>query len=356
MAKPYDVDASHQPLGRYRAAMIAPEGATLLATVCNAIPSAAPYALWLVQGETEYLVDLSDVLGQEGDCGLTGLASDGERLYAAVQSGISARILILDRSLTPVGVISSPEFADIHSIHMDGDSLIVCSTGSRSVLRVNLADHSVMKLGGFDGPVHLNSACFDDATLLVCCHHLKETIPDAIGGGVIDPNGRRVALAGLGQPHSLVKEDDGFLILDSDAHRVVRFDRTGITHQALLAGFLRGLAACDGSLFVARSAGRVISRKNPAANAARAFWDMAVERVCIYELDAATLNVKAEHFPLVAGFEIYDLLVLDGAQAVDPARKRLVVPDIHAMARAYYEAAKRAYAEIHERAMAQRSG
>jgi hypothetical protein len=329
--------------------MIAPSGATLLATVCNALPNAAPYALWLARGKTQHLVDLSDVLGQAGDCGLTGLAWHDGRIYVAVQSTTAPRILILDRSLAPVGVIADPAFVDIHSIHIDGNCLIVCSTGARSVLRVNLTDHRVVKLCGFDDNVHLNSACFHEQTLLVCCHHLTKVSPDAVGGGVIDTGLAHVMIAGLGQPHSLIKEPDGFLILDSDAHRVVRFDHGGIRQQAVLSGFLRGAATGEGALFVARSAGRIISRTNPAVTTGRGFWDMEAERVCIYELDAASLNVRAEHFPLVAGFEIYDLLVIDGARAVDPPQERLVVPDIHAMARAYYEAAKRLDAEIHAR-------
>jgi hypothetical protein len=327
--------------------MIGLDGATLLATVCNGTSNAIPYALWLARGENQYLIDLSDVLGREGDCGLTGLAYHGDRIYVAVQTSVAARILILDRCLAPVGVISSPEFADIHSIHVFGDSLLVCSTGARSVLQVSLADHTTVKICEFEANVHLNSACFDGEALLVCGHHLSRMVPDAVGGGVIEAGHRHVVLAGLGQPHSLAKDGDGFLILDSNAHRVVRFDRTGIRQQAYLSGFLRGVATWRSSLFVARSAGRVISRKSPVVTAGREFWDMEAERVCIYELDEATLKIKVEHFPLVAGFEIYDLLVLEGARAVDPPRERLVVPDIHAMARSYYEATKRATAQIH---------
>jgi hypothetical protein len=336
--------------------MIVPEGAALLATVCNALPNASPYALWLARGKSEYFVDLADVLGQPGDGGLTGLVWHGGKIYVAVQSTVAARILILDRCLAPVGVITNPAFMDIHSIHIEGNSLIVCSTGARTVLQVNLADHSVATLCRFDDSVHLNAACLDNAALLVCCHHLSKVIPDVAGGGVIDAGQKRVIIAGLGQPHSLVKERDGFLILDSDAHRIVRFDRTAITQQALLSGFLRGAATWNGLLFVARSAGRLISRKNPSAKTDNGFWDMQAEQVCIYELDAETLKVKAEHFPLVAGFEIYDLLVVDGARAIDPPRERLIVADIHAMARACYEAAKRAYAELHALRMAQIRG
>jgi hypothetical protein len=283
---------------------------------------------------------------------LTGLAYHADRIYVAVQSTAAARILILDRSLSPVGVISNPAFSDIHSIHVEGNSLIVCSTGARAVLQVSLADYSVATLCDFEDGIHLNSACFSDTALLVCCHHLSKVFPDVIGGGVIDPGQRHVLIAGLGQPHSLVMEGPGCLILDSDAHRIVRFDRSGIKQHAFLSGFLRGAASWDRSLFVGRSAGRVISRKTPAIKPDRGFWDMDAKQVCIYELDAETLEMRTEHFPLIAGFEIYDLLALDGARAVDPPQDRLIIPDLNAMARAYYEAAKRVYAELHLRDMA----
>jgi hypothetical protein len=327
--------------------VITPRGATFLATVCNATPSAVPYALWLCRNNEEYLVDLSSELGQTGDCGLTGITFHGGKIYVAVQSITAGRILILDRSLAPVGVIANPGFVDIHSIHAEADSLLVCSTGAQSVMQVNLTDHSTTKLCEFEAKIHLNSACYDGAELLVCCHHPSNVIPRAFRGGVINALRREVALVGLGQPHSLCGDDGGFLVLDSDAHRVIKFDHTGIRQQQLLTGFLRGLAPCGGSLFIASSAGRVISRKSPSVPNSREVWDMAAEPVCIHELDAATLEIKARHFPLVAGFEIYDLLALEGDRAVDPPRERLLVPNIHAMARAYYESAKRALAAIH---------
>jgi hypothetical protein len=177
-------------------------------------------------------------------------------------------------------------------------------------------------------------------------------VPEAVGGGVINAGRRRVVLVGLGQPHSLSATRNGFLVLDSEAQRVIQFDHTGIRHQQILSGFLRGTATCRGSLFVASSAGRMISRKTPIVPAARQFWDMAAEPVCIFELDEATLEVKARHFPLVAGFEIYELLALDSAGAIEPEVQRLVVPDIQAMSRAYYEATKRALAELHHRGAA----
>ena len=326
-----------------------PDGLTLLATICNTTPNAVPYTLWFARGSDQYLVDLSDALGQPGDGGLTGLTHVGARIYVAVQSSISPRILILDRKLALIGVIASPDFRDIHSIHGVGDALIVCSTGTQSVIRVDVADHSTTKLCEFDATIHINSACFDASQLLVCCHYPGRVVPGAVGGGVIDATNRRVVLGGLTQPHSLEPNGGGFLILDSDGGRVIRFDHTGIRQQQILSGFLRGLAMTCGSLFVASSAGRVISRKNPVAPPGRQFWQVVAEPVCIHQLDEATLAIKATHFPLVPGFEVYELLALSDAEAITPQRDRLLVPEPNAIARVYYEAAKHALAQTHGR-------
>jgi hypothetical protein len=54
--------------------------------------------------------------------------------------------------------------------------------------------------------------------------------------------------------------------------------------------------------------------------------------------------LRRTHFPLVAGFEIYELLVLEGNDTVTSPSGRLLVPDQYAMSRAFYEAAKSASA------------
>lgn len=194
--------------------MLLPHGTALLATVCNTTPNAVPYALWLAANDDEYLVDLSDVLGRPGDGGLTGMACHGARIYVAVQSAEAARILVLNRHLVPIDVVASPDFMDIHSLHISGDSLLVCSTGRQAVIRVDVSDHRATTLCEFDAPIHLNSACFDGPELLVCCHYPGRVVPEASGGGVIDATERRVVLAGLEQPHSLKPWDSGFLVLD----------------------------------------------------------------------------------------------------------------------------------------------
>ena len=274
--------------------MIVPPGATLLATVCNTTPNAVPYTLWLAHGGAQYLVDLSDALNQPGDGGLTGITWHGDKIYLAVQSSDTPRILILDRHLRPSGTITSSEFADIHSIHAAGDALLVCSTGKQAVVRVDLNDRQVTKLCEFEAVVHLNAACLDGEDLLVCCHYPGRVVPNAAGGGVITAD-RRVVLVGLVQPHSLLQHRGSFLVLDSEQERVIRFDHGGIRGQQALPGFLRGIAATGDALFVASSAGRVISRKNPQVPSGGQFWTMAAEQVRIHELAPDTLAVKGEY-------------------------------------------------------------
>lgn len=325
--------------------MMTPAGTTLLATVCNTTPNAVPYTLWLARGGEQYLVDLSDTINRPGDGGLTGIAHHADKIYVAVQSSDAPRVMILDHRLTPIGAITSPDFADIHSIHVAGNTLLVCSTGRQSVISVDLNNHQTTKLCEFEAVVHLNAACFDGSELLVCCHYPGLVVPNADGGGIIAAADRRVVLVGLVQPHSLLPHRDGFIVLDSDGERVIRLDHGGIRQQQSVPGFLRGVVAAGNSLFVASSAGRVISRKNPQVPPGRQFWTAVTERVRIHELDADSLAVKSVHHPLIAGFEIYDLIATGPSWALEPARERLIVPDANALSRVYYEAAKRALAQ-----------
>ena len=106
--------------------------------------------------------------------------------------------------------------------------------------------------------MHLNSASMDETGLLLCCHYPVHIVPEATGGGVINVTNRQVVLDRLGQPHSLQRRDKEYLVLDSDGEQVIRFDLAGIRQQRALPGFLRGITAARGSLFVARSVGRTI--------------------------------------------------------------------------------------------------
>lgn len=321
-----------------------PGGITLLATVCNTTPNVAPWSLWIAKGENEYWVDLTDLLQPGNDVGLTGLTYHKGKLYLAVQTGLQPRILVFDRHLECIDTITNSEFSDIHSLSIADGALLVVSTGNHSVMAVDLMDHGVTTLFRTDHKIHANSTVRDGAGLLVCCQSPNRMFSTAQHGGVIDVTQQRVVIDGLGYPHSLEPIGNQFIVLDSSGGRVIRFDRGGVVQQQALSGFLRGAATGAGRLFVAGSVGRIISRKNPQPVAARASYAAWGEPVCIHELDEKTLAVRRTHFPLVAGFEIYELLALEGYDTVDSPAGRLLVPDQYALSRAFYEAAKSASA------------
>lgn len=315
-------------------------GLTVLATVCNTTPEMAPYALWLAKAGHEYLIDLSDLVHPDKDVGLTGLAYHDGMIYLAVQTGANPRILVFDRELTCVDMITHRDIIDIHSIYVDNGSLLVASTGNQSVIAIDPTDHKATTLFSTEQRIHVNSVVRDQCGLLICCQSPKHLFGNATHGGVIDVTNQRVILDGLGYPHSLQADGENFIVLDSSGERIIRFDRNGIIQQQELAGFLRGVAPAADCLYVASSVGRITSRKRPQPASRAPAWEDFGDRVCIHELDAKTLAVRACHFPLVAGFEIYELLVLAGSDIIDPPAWRLLTPDPYMLSRAFYEGAK----------------
>lgn len=317
----------------------------LLATVCNTLPGAVPFSLWFTERGREYLVDLSDCLGQPGDSGLTGLAVCGNRIYLAVQSSGASRVLILDRRLVPVGTIASPRFKDLHSLHAAGDSLIAVSTGLGSALRVDLRTHEISDVLQLGPGLHLNSVCENATGLLACCHTMSALAQSARMGGVFNVTTGSVVVDGLSHPHSILATETEFLVLDSGNERLVAVPQipgSGEMRQVTLRGFLRGAVLADRSLFVAGCPGRVVSRKSDAATASRGFWAAMGEQNLIHAVDLETMEVRSTVSPLIAGYEIYELASLAGLDGFEPAAERLIVPGANAIARAFYEAAKRA--------------
>jgi hypothetical protein len=60
------------------------QSSILLATICNTVGQASPYALWFAEGERQFVADPSDEIGDAS--GFTGIAYHEDRLYLAVCS------------------------------------------------------------------------------------------------------------------------------------------------------------------------------------------------------------------------------------------------------------------------------
>lgn len=309
-----------------------PEGVTLLATICNTVGVASAFALWLSDGEQQYVVDLSEHMQDAG--GLTGIAFHGERIYVAVQSG-QPRILVLDLALRVVEVIQNDHFNDLHSLHIAGDALFIVSTRNGQLLKRDLATGATSVIADFDPAAWVSGVLCRPDDIWLCCHEVWRLDPTAQGGGVFSIRRGRKLLDGLLRPHSLIGYRGGFVVLDSGNARVAYFDHDGIKQSCQLHGFPRGVAvAGEATLLVAGGPHRTISRKNPAGVAGKSFRDVAYERLKLFEV------THGEHIrtfvPELPGFEIYDLIVLPANAAIRPADDRVVRLEHGMFARLYY--------------------
>jgi hypothetical protein len=318
-----------------------PREPAVLATVCNTVPSAAAFALWLGRGSDQAVVDLRAVL-EPDDTGLTGLAWHAEQLYVAVQNNHRARIVVLDRHLCPVRTITDPRFVDLHSLTAVPDGLLIAVTGEGLVLHYRFSDHAIETLCALGKAVHLNSACRHGDDLLVCCQSVAQIDPQAVAaapraGGVFSMTERRVLVDGLAFPHSVMLANNGFIVLDSGRSRVLRFDRNGILQEQVLEGFLRGICLLGDRLFVSSGPQRLVSRSTGQIRYERTFREALAERVMLYELDAVTLKPLATRHISAAGFELYEVLALSG-DALELAPERTLPADPTAFARLFFNA------------------
>jgi hypothetical protein len=309
-----------------------PEGATLLATICNTVGVASPFALWLSDGKQQYVVDLSDHMQDSG--GLTGIAYHDDRIYVAVQSD-RPRILVLDMGLCVVDVIQSGDFNDLHSLHIAGDALFIVSTRNGQLLKRDLATGNTSVIADFDPAAWVSGVHCRGDDIWLCCHEVWRLDPTARGGGVFSIGRGRKVLDGLLRPHSLIGYCNEFVVLDSGNARVVYFDHDGIKQACQLHGFPRGAAiAGEATLLVAGGPHRTISRKNPAGVAGKNFREVAHERLKLFTVEQG--KHTATFLPELPGFEIYDLLLLPANVALRPVDGRVVRVEQGMFARLYY--------------------
>jgi hypothetical protein len=309
-----------------------PRGVSLLATICNTVGVASAFALWLSDGEQQYVVDLSDHM--QGSVGLTGIAFHDNRIYVAVQSARS-RILVLDLGLRVVDEIQNDNFNDLHSLHIAGGALFIVSTRNGQLLERDLATGNTSVIVDFDPAAWVSGVhCWPD-DIWLCCHEAGRLDPNAQGGGVFSIGQGRMVLDGLLRPHSLIRYRDGSVVLDSGNARVVYFDHDGINQVCQVQGFPRGVAiAGEATLLVAGGPHRTISRKNPVSMAGKSFRDVAHERLNIFEVAHGELT--RTFTPELPGFEIYDMLVLPANAALRPADDRVIRLEQGMFARLYY--------------------
>lgn len=303
----------------------------VLATICNTVGEASPYALWLSDGERQSVVDLSDDIGAAS--GFTGIAHHKNRLYLAVQSP-DARIFVLDMHLNVVETITHPLFDDLHSLRVVGDTLFIVSPRSGALLCRDLNTGEISVRTRFDPSAWVCDAlCLPDDVWL-CCHDLAPLDPTADGGGVFSIRERKAIIGGLHGPHSIIPYRDENVILDSARGQLVFFRPDGPRRTVQLQGFLRGAVRTGpDTLLIAGGPNRTISRKNPEGDGRRALFEVLDERLRLFEVtNGAIARVTLPEMP---GFEIYDLYVCP-AGLLSPAPERIIPAEPGLFARFWY--------------------
>ncbi|RKP44551.1 DUF4915 domain-containing protein [Trinickia fusca] len=293
------------------------------------VASPPGHALAQLDTDTEAFewIDLGDP--QLKIYGAMGLCRDGERYLTVFQARREGQpvncIGELDANLRLTRLAPLRRVKDGHSIVMHDGALLVVSSGTNQVIRVDWPRHGEPKESVFfeiepgADTLHMNSLQYFDGRL-----HLSMFGPrgdalwrDASQGRVIRIDDGAVIGDGLYHPHALFVDGDALLCVGSMTSSVHRL--SGLAPDAYdalsagadaaspaLRGYLRGAAADDDAIYIGTSAGRTHSRANGVALGTAPELTHGID--CgVYVVDKATRAIRwIDLSPFAA--EIYDVL------------------------------------------------
>jgi hypothetical protein len=247
--------------------------------------------------------------------GVTGLAADAARVYAAVhrapeqEGGPEESLLMLfdRRDLAPRGCYVFRLARDVHSLlAVEDHRLLAVSTGTDEVVELTVRGFAVTseRVGwrparspaGQDS-VHLNSLAVHGEEILVSAFG-RRTSPDwegAKSGFVAALANGRAVIDGLSQPHSLVSLGADLLFCESGLGVIGGLERP---KTVALPGYPRGLCCLGEDLLVGTSCWRAAARHG------------ATTGCGLLRLRAQTGEVLNEFELNDVAREIYDLLPL----------------------------------------------
>jgi len=242
-----------------------------------------------------------------------GLATDGTNVYCAYTQDDASHIAVWD-VFAPrfVESIPLPTVIDVHALVLDGEHVIVASTGSDEVVRVNLADGDcdiLWRAGSAPKDTHhLSGLLMHEGRLLSTAFgpRLGRSWADAVDGYIYDLSSGVYLARGIYQPHSPASHEGSLYFCESPRG----FIRSLYGAVQFVAGYARGLVFTGGDSY---AAGCSVARRgdgvhaagysNPADPGARA-GTCAVYFGSLS--DYAFSRESLEHL----GAEIYDILAI----------------------------------------------
>lgn len=285
--------------------------ALLAVSFCNA-PHAAGRVLALFDTATAELVRPD--LGRPDLTSACGLAADSDWLYCASTGPNASYVSLLDaRDYRLQRIVELPGVRDVHSIAVDGSALIVVSTGTDSVLRIDMETlryESVWRAGAADNDTHhLNAVAWLGGHLLCSGFGPKraDRWSSATDGYIYDITAGSYVATGLYHPHSLASFGETLYVCESSHSRV----RTIEAPVAAVPGYVRGLAfAQNGACAIGSSVGRHdASLEHVVLNPADS--GEPIGRCAIHMSESIAACERAQTFDL-SGYanEIYDILIV----------------------------------------------
>ncbi len=268
-------------------------------------------------------IDTSAFIDTRTDLGITGIAAIPDGVLLAIQSPSRPRIVRLSPHLVYQKAIEVPGLRDPHGLAVADGVVYVASTGTNEILAFDPDTGRHWRHWAFGertdrDVLHLSSLAFHDGRLLATAHNhpLKEAFPSDCGC-IIEPSGGGVLLSDLHRPHTLISSVGRLHFLNSAGGSIARLGPDGaIDREAVLGGFLRGVARVGDKLIVGSSSQRLHSRKLGVANANLALDEAWIGdrrfKSSIVVLDAETFVIwERIDFTLMAPeiFDVHPLVV-----------------------------------------------
>lgn len=291
----------------------------ILISFCNGRIEGLPY-LGLLDCDTGHVQALRLPTNLANAVGATGLAVSDEHLYVVIQDQ-EYHLAVFDRATLDLqNLIALSPMLDVHSLWLDGETLYAVSTGTDEIYRMRLRGTGVEAVevywrpdadGAREDRHHLN-AIFGMHGHLYASGFGPKAGPrwgSARDGFIIDLSEKQSIASGIEHPHSVALIGDTLAYCES-RHSALRF--LGSERGQQLPGYTRGLCAIGDSIYVGTSLGRRVSKSTRLVNNP-ADPGVSSGGCAIYRLSAQSLAIEQAIDLSTFGYEIYELLPVEGA-------------------------------------------
>jgi Domain of unknown function (DUF4915) len=253
--------------------------------------------------------------------GIHGLAVSTRYVYAVLQKDPSpSELLVLARK--DLRLLNRYVFqaSNVHSLCVSGEVLNIVSTGTDEVIELRMRGSEVISETVFWRPDpeapradihHLNAICAWRGDLLVSGFGKKPGQDWSLtrDGFIVNVTRGEKFASGIYHPHSLMTIGDAITYCES-GNRTVRVIGRGQTQR--LPGYTRGLCLAGQKLFVGTSVGRRVSKSTGMLYNPQHSSGAPAGRCTICRLSASTLEIEDIVDLSDYGYEIYDLLTVEG--------------------------------------------